>query len=74
MKKTDTRCGALGPKPQGWLLARYPRCNRPIGHKDIHTDTDCRYGTVLYHWDEPLVLDDTALRRYWNSHNKARSS
>jgi hypothetical protein len=67
------RCGEKGCKPEGWELSRYPQCNRPIRHTLPHREYRKGDAVILHEWDEPLVLDDTALRRYWASHNKARS-
>jgi hypothetical protein len=67
------KCGARSAKPQDWKLSRYPECNRPHGHGGLHREYRRNSAYVVYEWHEPLVLNDTALRRYWASHNKARS-
>jgi hypothetical protein len=28
----------LQPRPKGWTLRRYPRCNRPVGHDGPHQE------------------------------------
>ena len=78
MKKKPTlvelsSCGVRGCKPEGWVLSRYPKCNRPVRHALPHREVRKSDALILHEWYEALIEDDTPLRRYWMSHNRARS-
>ena len=69
----QSACGVQAPKPEGWALSRYPRCNRPVRHASPHREYNKTNAIILHEWEEPLQLTDTALRRYWRSHNRGRA-